>query len=348
MSEALYPEWPPREGTKPRKQDAASQNFGGDIKKVRRNFSRLGWGVFAILLSTVALQALAMALAEFWWPGWMESDWGIWLLSYIPLYFVAVPLGLLVFRKTPAVKCTESTLRLGKLGAITAICFCMMYAGNLIGLAVTGILQLIPGVTASNPVEGMTVGTAFLPRFLVMVIGAPFVEEYIFRKQLIDRMHLYGQKTAVVVSAAMFGLFHGNLSQFFYAFALGLVFGYVYVCSGKLRYSIGLHMLINFLGGVVAPTLLEKLPFTADGMLDLEAIAGVLPWVGLYVLYAIVFFGLSILGLVLLCVKRKEITFRKAPLELPEGVRFRTVWCNAGMILAVLGGLTMVGFSLFS
>ena len=54
------------------------------------------------------------------------------------------------------------------------------------------------------------------------------------------------------------------------------------------------------------------------------------------------------LGLVLLCVKRKEITFRKEPLELPEAMRFRTVWCNAGMILAVVGCLAMVGLSLFS
>ena len=345
MSESLYPEWPPK---KAGRKTVVSPNYSGNLVAIRRNFSRLGWGIFVILISMVVLQALAMVLAEFWWPNWMESDWGMWLLSYIPLYFVAVPLGVLVFRKTPAVKCPESTLRPGQLGTITAICFCMMYAGNMVGIAVTGILQLIPGITATNPVENMTAGTAFLPRFLVMVIGAPLVEEYIFRKQLIDRMHLYGQRTAVVVSAAMFGLFHGNLSQFFYAFAIGLVFGYVYISSGKLRYSIGLHMLINFLGGVIAPMLLEKLPFTADGMLEMEALWDVLPWVGLYMLYALAFFGMSILGLVLLCVKRKEITFRKEPLELPEAMRFRTVWCNAGMILAVVGCLAMVGLSLFS
>ena len=348
MSEAFYQEGIPEKGAGEPERNAARKVFPGNLGTVRRNFSRLGWGVFTILISAVLAQALVMALAELWWPGWMESKWGMWILSYVPLYLVSVPLGLVVFRKTPAVKLPVSGIASGKLGVITCICFCMMYAGNLVGIVLTGILQLIPGVTASNPVESMTVGTAFLPRFLVMVIGAPFVEEYIFRKQLIDRMHLYGQKTAVVVSAVMFGLFHGNLSQFFYAFALGLVFGYVYISSGKLRYSIGLHMLINFMGGVVAPMLLEKLPLTVDGMLDLVNIGDGALWLAFYMLYALALIGLSIAGLILLCVKRREFTFHTASLELPRSLRFRTVWCNVGMILAVLGCMVMVGLSLFS
>ena len=54
--------------------------------------------------------------------------------------------------------------------------------------------------------------------FLYMVICAPILEEYIFRKLIVDRTVKYGQGVAVVLSGLMFGLFHGNLNQFAYAF----------------------------------------------------------------------------------------------------------------------------------
>ena len=47
----------------------------------------------------------------------------------------------------------------------------------------------------------------------------------------------------MLFSGLMFGLFHGNLNQFVYAFVLGLCFGFIYVKTGNIRYTIGLHML---------------------------------------------------------------------------------------------------------
>ena len=41
----------------------------------------------------------------------------------------------------------------------------------------------------------------------------------------------------------------------------------------------------------------------------------------------------SILGLVLRCVNAKRLSFAPAERELPRETRFKTVWCNAGMIL---------------
>ena len=58
-------------------------------------------------------------------------------------------------------------------------------------------------------------------------------------------MRRYGEKTAIVFSALAFALFHMNLFQFFYAFGLGLIFGYVYTRTSRLRYSVLMHMLID-------------------------------------------------------------------------------------------------------
>lgn len=56
-----------------------------------------------------------------------------------------------------------------------------------------------------------------------MVVMAPICEEILFRKILIDRIRLYGDKAAILVSSVVFGLSHGNFYQFFYAFGIGLV-----------------------------------------------------------------------------------------------------------------------------
>lgn len=96
--------------------------------------------------------------------------------------------------------------------------------------------------------ELMTMNRSWSFVFLgVLVVGilAPIVEEIIFRKLLIDNMSKYGIVASVTISAFLFGLFHGNLAQFFYAWALGIVFGFVYVYTGKIIYTILLHMSVN-------------------------------------------------------------------------------------------------------
>ena len=53
-------------------------------------------------------------------------------------------------------------------------------------------------------------------------------------------------------SALLFGAIHTNFSQFFYALFVGIVFGWVYTYSGKLRYSMILHALFNAFGVVTS------------------------------------------------------------------------------------------------
>jgi len=172
---------------------------------------------------------------------------------------------------------------------------------------------------------------------------APVIEEYIFRKQLIDRMHIYGEKLAVVTSALMFGLFHGNLSQLFYAFALGLVFGYVYLKTGRLQYSIGLHMLINCLGSVIGPLFVEKIA-VLDTLetFSMTALKPILPWLISFGVYVLVLIGLAVAGLVLLCINKRQVSFGLAEMELPKRSRTKTVYLNGGMILLIIGCLTLI------
>ena len=189
-------------------------------------------------------------------------------------------------------------------------------------------------------------------KIVFLVILGPLMEELIFRRFLIDRMRIYGEKTAVITSALMFGLFHGNLSQMFYASTLGLVFGFVYLKTGRLRYSAALHMMINLIGGILAPSLLEHSDMP-DALTDTAA-AGELLKTGLsagtvaLLLYSFAMIALFVIGFILLIVRRKDIRFAPQRWDLPQGMRFRTVCFNAGMLalfIMCMGSVVLTFFA---
>lgn len=311
-----------------------------DLSQAKKTFSRIGLAFSTILFVTTVLQILWFSLPVA--IGGEDnklsaSSWWTWLGTMVPMYLVAVPLGLLILRKLPA-RAPEDHKLSGKLFLeFLPMCFCLMYAGNLIG---TFLSTGLSGGSAENPVAELAMDNSFL-KVLCMVILAPVLEEYICRKQIIDRTRQYGEKISVFLSALVFGLLHQNLFQFFYAFALGLHFGFVYIRSGRLRYSILLHGIINFMGGVVAPWVLSKVNMEAIENLEPSASTAeimawyeeILPGLGLLMLYATVLLGLAITGLILLIKRFRSMYWEEAEAQLPRGTAAKTVYLNVGMVL---------------
>lgn len=314
-----------------------------DFKAARRNFSRVGFGIFSILLLVFFGQLGLMYAADVWFPGLFMNEWGIWLLTFGPQYLLAVPVGLLLLKRAPAHAPVKQKLGVARAVKFGFICAFMMYAGNLIGTLFTAIAGAFQGAEVVNPLMNYVTGDNLAAQILIIVVLAPLVEEYVFRKQLIDRMGAYGGKTAVLLSALLFGLYHGNFSQFFYAFGLGLAFGYIYLNTGKLRYTVIAHMVINFMGSVFAPELLKR---ATPGALTAQALED--PWLRAYYGYAFLLAGCALLGLVLLCMNARYLRFPEGALELPKGKRFRVAVVNTGMLLAILSSGTLMVLSLLA
>jgi len=122
-----------------------------------------------------------------------------------------------------------------------------------------------------------------------------------------------------------------------------LVFGYVYLKTGKLRYSIGLHMLINLIGSVIGPFFLEKIAvLDTVETLNSTALAPIIPWLIGFGVYVLILIGLAITGLVLLCINKRRVSFAQAEMELPKGSWFKTVYMNVGMILLVISCVALI------
>lgn len=306
---------------------AAAQNV--DLRKAKKAFSRAGFAVCATLVIASAAQVLAGILAGACFPGIMDYFWGQWLLTFAPMYLVGFPIGFRMLRKIPSHQPEMHKLGWKGAGMFFFLSAFGMYAGNLIGTLITTAIGLWRSAEVVNPLEAFVDGTNVWMQVLFMVVLAPIFEELLFRKKLIDKLGVYGAKTAVLLSALLFGLFHGNLSQFFYAFFLGLVFGYVYVNTGRIQYTITAHMIINLFGGVISVELLNR-----DG-------------IGI-IIYSVCVIVSAVTGFVLLLLNRHKAHYPAAELELPKGKRFVTSCCNAGMAFAFLGSFVLIALSLLA
>ncbi len=305
-------------------------------------YSRVGWTLFAILGITTFMQIVIAGGAAVFMPALYGESWFIWAMSFLPLYFVAIPIGYLIIKPLPKLTVPQKKLSFGKLVAFLAMSFAVMYIGNIIGTLVNAGIGALKGSTPTNPLEALMTGSSIYIELLIVVTIAPILEEIMFRKMLIDRIRVFGEGTAILVSGLTFGLFHGNLSQFFYAFGLGCLFAYIYLRTGRVRYTIILHAIINGFGVLMAQLVVKS----ADtGALNLngenpeelmKAVSTNMPQYIVAGLCGLAVLALFISGVVLLIANRKKAVLYITPKELPKSERFKTVFVSWGMGLFVL------------
>ena len=98
--------------------------------------------------------------------------------------------------------------------------------------------------------------------FGIITVGIviPILEELIFRRLVINSTCKYGYGAAIMISAFTFAVYHGNFIQFFYAFGLGILFAYIYCKTGKLRYTVLLHMAYNLYASMIMPLARKTIP----------------------------------------------------------------------------------------
>lgn len=306
-------------------------------KSARRTFSRIGFALLATALIMNVLQiAMAVASTALANAGvaFVNERWFFWVSNFLPLYAVAIPAGILIMGKAPKEQPEKVKFGGKKFFAFLLICFPTMYAGNLIG---TFLSYILSAGKAENAVTELAFDNHPL-KIIVVVIVAPILEEFLFRKQIIDRCAKFGEKSAILFSALTFGLFHMNFFQFFYAFALGLVFAYVYTRTRRLRYSIIMHMVINFMGSVAAPYVLSLLDpkKLSAGVDDPAVMIAMLPALIIMMLYMSVLGGLNISGIVMFILNVRRLVFEPATDEIPKGKGFKSVYVNAGIIIFVV------------
>ena len=139
----------------------------------------------------------------------------------------------------------------------------------------------------------------------------------------------------------LFGLLHGNLEQLFYAILIGLVLGYVYCSTGKIRYTIAIHMGFNALAGVFPSWLLTHIDLEKFSALKsteeiLNYAADKLGYILLSIGYEVFSFASMISAVVLIAIFVSR-EYAKLDKELmPPKKTFRLSVINVGMITVMV------------
>lgn len=287
------------------------------VKEEKKITARVGLALFLIMpLSLTVQMGLGAVLPQQWNP--LAR---MWILVIVSQYLVAYSLVILLLRSLPGRPPRRRFLDGKTFWRLFCISYLLLMVGNLLGRLSGRIWENWFGMP-SNPLLDQLLSQSNLPwLFLVLVVLAPLYEEWIFRKLLLDRLVKYGELPAVFTSGLLFGLYHGNVEQFFYAVFIGWLLAYVYVKTGRVGYCVVLHMLINFFGSIVPLQVLRL-----EGTM----------WAGIYGLLVLLFL---VLGLVYGISTRRSWHFRLSDFAIDNKTGAAVIWNNWGMYLALFGGL---------
>lgn len=337
-------------------EDIASEDTAALRHGMRKNFSRIGWALVVVLVIWQLLMTIvgfaAVLLEEAFGVPAVNAYYRYLLLFNEGTLAAAMFIGSLILRLVPRKAPEKRPFSGGQFVQLLMICFAVSIVGNLIGMMILSVWNIITGSSVGSTVSEVLLETDPWLNLLMAGILAPILEELFFRKWLIDRMHPYGEKVCILMSALLFALFHMNFSQFFYAFGAGLILAYLYCRSGKVWLCMLLHAIFNCFSGVLGSEISNRL------MEFLNSIAGMtqeelvsLPLSSFAILfgallYYFAVYGMAIAGLVLFCVKIRRFRFQPGEIVIPEKAR-SVVFVNAGMIAALIFTIGMMVYSLF-
>ncbi|MCM1186537.1 MAG: CPBP family intramembrane metalloprotease [Lachnoclostridium sp.] len=318
-----------------------------NMKEYKKDFSRIG---FLYLLAYIIIMAASLVISTIAFrlrPDWYGDMNVIIVLSALPMYLIGMPILALLTRRLPGRTPQKHTMKFGQFILAFIMCVGIMYASNFITVAIAGLVGSLKGSPVDNTVADIAAGADTWVTFGYMVLIAPVFEELIFRKLIVDKTLKYGQGVAIVMSGVMFGLFHGNINQCLYAATMGMFLAFLYAKTGNIKITIGIHMLVNFIGSIISVQVLKLIDY--EGLLDImeepveqqttllmRHIMENFPGYMIYMLYACIIMGLMVAGVILLIVYRKRFVMEPGEVALPKGQRFKTMFLNAGMILYCL------------
>ncbi len=305
----------------------------GDRRAARRTFSRIAISLAAytavsyvvILLLRLLLQVTGLSSVV------ADNICLSWVLSVAPMYLCGLPVLWLIVRRMPEYTPRGGSLSVGNFLILFLVSRAFLTVGSLVSQILVGILERLLGHEIADTTTEMVESTPAWLLFLLVVLLAPLVEEFIFRKLFIDRLGCYGDKAAILFTSALFGIAHGNFYQFVYTFLLGLILGYLYTRTGKMRWSFLLHAITNFLGSIVALPILNAMrrleELLAEETPNLSELFGLS---SLVLSYSVLLYGAAILGVIFFFLYKKRIRLSEGEFPLPGKTLFAASVCNLG------------------
>ena len=164
----------------------------------------------------------------------------------------------------------------------------------------------------------------FLLSLLATAVVPPLVEEIACRGLVLGSLRRFGDGFAVLVSAILFGLMHGNFDQMPFAFMVGLVLGFIVVKTDSLWIAVAVHAANNFIS-VAFEYLLAGLSQNSQNLI--------------YSLYLMVALIAGVIGAVLL-VDKDSFNFNKSDTE--SSFKQKLKWFFTSPVIIIFAALCVL------
>lgn len=237
----------------PQQQELLARNK--KIDSIKSTISGLGFAVFTAELIFQFFYAALLLFLSF--SGVSQTEYYIENSSIIDDLFHGVVLFTAMFL-IGLIYCILSSTKLS-----TVIKFEKVKKSNLIlyvllGLSIAFLGNILTSLLLSN-FEAIGIyrspsGTGFeynnlgyVVMTFVTAVTPAFAEEFLFRGIILGKLRKYGNTFAILGSAFLFALMHGNLTQIPFAFVGGVFFAFITVKTNSLIPSMLIHFLNNFL-----------------------------------------------------------------------------------------------------
>lgn len=261
---------------------------------VRRQCSGIGWGLvlFMIMLNLVTVAAILPHLVHIFFlesidgveatASEIQSIIGSDATGYFAGIFTALVIlisgyGLRHWRQE--IWQNRRPMQVKAFFTILVVFLSFQMVSTFVTTVLDTLLQTVDVDMISGFEEMMEMQGDSFSMFLYAGVLAPVWEEILFRGYIQSKLRHFGRTFAIVWTAFLFGMFHGNLIQAPFAFLTGLVLGYV-AEEYSLAWCMVLHMINNLVVADLIPRLTAYLPETADyaiqnGILWLCLIGGI-------------------------------------------------------------------------
>lgn len=290
-----------------------------DLKSIKKDISKVGWSLVAFTLISSIVANGVYLLGRQYFPNIANTILFQIIVGTLPIYIIGLPIILLVTRKLPTTKpkvCKK--LSVGKFICILFLCFGAMYISSFISVAIKNAIGDLKGSEVTTSTTMIVNASGIWARIIFVSLIGPIMEEIIFRRVILFKLLRYGEFISIFFSSLAFGLFHGNIEQLLYAFAIGFILAYVTVKTGKIRYAIIIHIIINSFGSIIIPFIVNS----KETVTMVIATA----FVGFFVIACITF------SIIYLLASLKKINFREGIMPLTISQKWNVMIANVGTI----------------
>ena len=323
--------------------EASVKSVSRNLEKERLQIATPALGVCSIFLIAMIVQVIISAIVLSVSPSLAENAWYQSVISTLPRYLVAMPCSLFFFRLAAAEPPERKKLSPLVLLGLFAISFSVSSVCGYLGKWVNILIGFLTGNMPVNDLVVLTGNSPLWSNLLLLGIVTPIMEEIFYRKLVIDRLRRYGDLPTILISGIGFGLLHGNFYQFFYAVLLGMLFGYIYLNTGKLRYTVALHMGVNLIGGVYVAEMnkyFDAVLFAQDPMgAWMQNTGGTLMYLLYMAFLGIMLVGALVAGILLFIFKRRPFKKSSQPLTRREWVS--VFWLNPAIWIFLVMALLL-------